>query len=250
MPERNATGTNTAISTSEVAITAPATSPIARPAAAWASPCVSPRLRAMFSTTTIASSTTSPVASTIPNSVSVLIEKPNALMKAKVPISDTGMVTLGMTVARQSWRKRKMTTMTSTIASSSVFTTSRIDSRTAVVGLKAISYFIDGGKLTAQPAQRRADGGLQLQGVGVGLLKHAHADGVAAVEAEVQGIVLGAQLRACRRRAAAPAPPLALRLSTSCSNSRGSVSRPATRDADLEGLPRRRRGAARPAPPR
>ena len=42
-----------------------------------------------------------------------------------------------------------MTTMTSAIASSSVLTTSRIDSRTAIVGLKAISYFIDGGKLTA-----------------------------------------------------------------------------------------------------
>ena len=149
MPERKATGTNTDTSTSEVAITAPATSPIALPAAAWASPLVSPRLRAMFSTTTIASSTTSPVASTIPNSVRVLIENPNALMKTKVPIRDTGMVTAGMTVARQSWRKRKMTRMTSTIASNSVFTTSRIDSRTAVVGSNAISYFIEGGKLTA-----------------------------------------------------------------------------------------------------
>ena len=70
-------------------------------------------------------------------------------MKAKVPISETGMVTLGMTVARQSCRNRKMTTMTSTMASSSVFRTSWMDSRTAVVGLNAISYFIEGGKRTA-----------------------------------------------------------------------------------------------------
>ena len=145
VPERNATGTNTATSTSDVAMTAPATSPIARRAAPGASPCMSPRLRAMFSTTTIASSTTSPVASTIPNRVSVLIENPNALMNMKVPTSDTGMVIAGITVARQSWRNRKITRITRMIASSRVFSTSRIDSRTAVVGLKAIVYFIDGG---------------------------------------------------------------------------------------------------------
>ena len=45
----------------------------------------------MFSITTIASSTTMPVASTMPNSVSVLIEKPNTLTNANVPTSDTGM---------------------------------------------------------------------------------------------------------------------------------------------------------------
>ena len=46
--------------------------------------------RSTFSTTTIASSTTRPIASTSPNSVSVLIEKPSALITAKVPISETG----------------------------------------------------------------------------------------------------------------------------------------------------------------
>ena len=40
----------------------------------------------MFSITTIASSTTSPVASVMPNSVSVLIEKPNSFTNANVPI--------------------------------------------------------------------------------------------------------------------------------------------------------------------
>src|SRR5438045_6337554 len=96
--------------------------------------------------TTIASSTTNPVASVIPNSVSELIEKPNILMNANVPIKDTGMVTAGMMVARQSSRKRKITIMTMRIASSSVVTTSFAESPTTVVVSKAMTYFIPGGK--------------------------------------------------------------------------------------------------------
>ena len=45
-------------------------------------------LRSTFSTTTIASSTTMPIASTRPNSVIRLIEKPSASMPANVVISD------------------------------------------------------------------------------------------------------------------------------------------------------------------
>jgi len=66
----------------------------------------------------------SPVASVIPNSVRELIEKPKTLMKANVPISETGIVTAGITVARQSSRKKKMTMMTMITASSRVVTTS------------------------------------------------------------------------------------------------------------------------------
>src|ERR1700748_1402800 len=95
--------------------------------------------------TTIASSTTNPVASVIPKSVSELMEKPNMLMNANVPISDTGMVTAGMMVARQSNRKRKMTRMTIMMASSSVVTTSFTESPTTVVVSNAITYFMPGG---------------------------------------------------------------------------------------------------------
>ena len=70
----------------------------------------------MFSITTMASSTTSPVASVMPKSVSVLMEKPNNFTKAKVPISETGMAMAGIIVVRQSCRKMKITRMTSTIA--------------------------------------------------------------------------------------------------------------------------------------
>ena len=146
VPGKNATGTNTAISTSDVAITAPVTSPMASEAATCDRMCSSPMWRWMFSMTTIASSTTSPVASMMPNSVRVLIEKPSSLMKANVPISDTGIVTAGISVLRQSCRNRNITSMTKMMASTSVFSTSRMDSPTKVVVSKAISYSSPGGK--------------------------------------------------------------------------------------------------------
>ena len=83
----------------------------------------------------------------MPNSVSELMEKPKILMKAKVPMSETGMVTAGMIVARQSSRKRKMTVMTMITAIASVQSTSRIESPTTVVESKAMAYFSPGGKL-------------------------------------------------------------------------------------------------------
>ena len=55
----------------------------------------------MFSMTTIASSTTMPVARMMPKSVSVLIEKPISLTNANAPTSETGIVMAGMSVLRQ-----------------------------------------------------------------------------------------------------------------------------------------------------
>ena len=81
----------------------------------------------MFSSMTMASSTTRPIASTMASSVSVLIEKPNSSISAKAPISDTGMVTSGMSVARSERRKRKMTSTTSATASPMVVKTSSIE---------------------------------------------------------------------------------------------------------------------------
>ena len=52
-----------------------------------------------FSTTIIASSTTRPIARTRPKRVRVFIEKPRALINANVPISETGIVIAGMSVA-------------------------------------------------------------------------------------------------------------------------------------------------------
>src|SRR5260221_405456 len=146
VPGNNATGTNTATSTNDVATTAPATSFIATDAALCGSVMPSAMCRSTFSITTIASSTTSPVASVMPNSVNVLMENPNALIKINVPTNDTGMVIAGMNVLRQSCKNKKMTIITSAIACSSVIITSRIDSLTTLVVSKAIAYFSPGGK--------------------------------------------------------------------------------------------------------
>ncbi len=136
MPEKNATGMNTASSTSELATTALVISFIAADAPAYESMPFSLTKRAMFSMTTIASSTTSPVASVSPNSVSVLIEKPSAFMSANVPISETGIVMAGISVVRHDCRNKNTTAMTSTIEIASVLSTSRIDSPTNGVASK------------------------------------------------------------------------------------------------------------------
>ena len=91
-------------------------------------------LRSTFSTTTMASSTTMPMASTRPNRLSALIEKPNTCITAKVPTIDTGTASSGMIEARQVCRNRITTSTTSAIASSSVCTTASIEARTNWVG--------------------------------------------------------------------------------------------------------------------
>ena len=91
-------------------------------------------LRSTFSTTTMASSTTMPMASTRPNSDSALIENPNGSISANVPTIETGTASSGMIDARQVCRNRITTITTSRIASMSVSTTALIESRTKLVG--------------------------------------------------------------------------------------------------------------------
>ncbi len=86
--------------------------------------------RSTFSTTTIASSTTMPIASTIPNSDKLFSENPNSFMNANVPMSDTGIASSGTSDARQLWRNTSTTMTTKAMASSSVLITSRILERT------------------------------------------------------------------------------------------------------------------------
>ena len=133
VPGKNATGRNTATSTSEVAMTAPVTSFMAVEAALCASRSPSWMWRWMFSITTMASSTTSPVARVMPNRVRVLMENPSSLTKANVPTSETGIVTAGMMVLRQSSRKMKITRITITMTRMRVPSTSLMDSLTASV---------------------------------------------------------------------------------------------------------------------
>src|SRR5881392_3474953 len=67
----------------------------------------------MASTTTIASSTTIPIASTMPKSERLLIENPNPFIAANVQINETGIAIRGMIAARQFWRKIRTTRTTS-----------------------------------------------------------------------------------------------------------------------------------------
>ena len=105
LPCKNTSGTNTAINTKVVAITAKPTSRAPRYAASKGGSPSSMR-REMFSSTTMASSTTKPIARTSANKVSRLIEKPSAYITVNAATKDTGTVTAGMIVARTLPKKR------------------------------------------------------------------------------------------------------------------------------------------------
>ena len=145
MPPMKPTGTNTALRTRPIATTGPDTSSMALIVASFgAIPCSMWCMTA--STTTIASSTTMPIASTRPRSESTLIEKPSIGKKMKAPISETGTVTSGISVARQFWRNTKTTRMTSSTASKSVWTISLMPSVTGRVVSSEIRYSMSRGK--------------------------------------------------------------------------------------------------------
>ena len=131
-PLRRATGMNTAQRISAMPITGAVTSSMALMVASFGLiPCS--RWWITASTTTMASSTTMPMASTRPNIDSVLIEKPSIGKKMKVPINETGIVSSGMIVARMFCRKMKTTSVTRMSASTNVFRISWIDAWTAGV---------------------------------------------------------------------------------------------------------------------
>ena len=133
-PGMKAIGTNTDSSTSVMAMIGPVICVIASFVASRGgmSGC-SPITRSTFSTTTMASSTTMPIASTSASSETVLAEKPSASMPAKAPIRLTGIAMVGMMVARRLPRNRNTTTTTSANASTRVFSTSLTVSRTKSV---------------------------------------------------------------------------------------------------------------------
>ena len=99
MPGMKATGTKTERSTSVIAMIGAVISPMARRAASAAVMVGSfSRWCSTASTTTMASSTTMPIASTRARSDTVLAEK-SASIAAKVPMSETGTAISGMRVA-------------------------------------------------------------------------------------------------------------------------------------------------------
>ncbi|MNL06577.1 hypothetical protein D3C87_1272170 [compost metagenome] len=129
-PPKKAMGINTAVRTSAMPMMAPVISPIDFSVASTGDRPSSDMMRSTFSTTTMASSTRRPIARTIANMVSVLIEYPVTARMPNVPRSTTGTAIIGMKVARRFCRKTSSTTKTRMIASISVCTTFSIDSFT------------------------------------------------------------------------------------------------------------------------
>ena len=126
-PPKKAIGTNTAESTRAIPTSAPVIWVIDLRVASSGERSSSLISRSTFSTTTMASSTNRPIASTRPNMVRVLMEKPNADMTPKVPSSTTGTAMVGIRVARKFCRNRYMTQNTRKIASIRVCTTSSME---------------------------------------------------------------------------------------------------------------------------
>ena len=118
-PGAKASGAYTATSVMVIATMAKPTSrePLS---AAWNGVMPSSIWRKMFSSITMASSTTRPIASTKANSVSVLMLNPASAISAKAPMSDTGIVNRGMIEARKVRKNTRMTSATRPTASAMV----------------------------------------------------------------------------------------------------------------------------------
>ena len=99
----------------------------------------------MFSTTTMASSTTKPTAivSAISDKLSML--KFIMYIAANEPASASGTVTLGMSVAQKLRRKRRITITTRQTVSSSVNSTSDTEARIVTVRSRSVSTLMAGG---------------------------------------------------------------------------------------------------------
>ena len=99
----------------------------------------------MFSTTTMASSTTKPTAmvSAISDRLSRL--KCIRYIAANEPASASGTVTLGMSVAQKLRRNKRITSTTRQMVSSSVNSTSTTEARMVTVRSRMVSTLIAGG---------------------------------------------------------------------------------------------------------
>src|SRR6201986_2979130 len=87
----------------------------------------------MFSITTMASSTTKPVAIVSAISDRLLRLKPNRYIAPSVPTSDSGTDRLGIRVARPLRRNTKITSTTRMTASDNSYSTSRTEARIVTV---------------------------------------------------------------------------------------------------------------------
>jgi len=110
--------------------------------------------RATFSSTTMASSTTNPVAMVSAMSERLSREAPSRYMTAKEPTSEATVAAAGMSVARALPKKTKTTRMTSTQEAPSVHSTSAREARMG--GVRSISTvrFTSDGRAAANCGSR------------------------------------------------------------------------------------------------
>ena len=164
----------------------------------------------MFSSITIASSTTKPVAIVSAISVRMLSEKPARYITPNVPMSDSGTAMLGMIVAgdvaqeqerheRRPGRRRR----------SSSCCTSRTDARMRLRAIGQDREFSGRGRLAVELRQQRLDAIDDVDDVGAGLALHVDEHGGQLVRPGREPGVLGAvddvgdvrRAAAARRRA-------------------------------------------------
>ena len=145
IPPMAATGINTATRTSVVAIMGAVTSLIACTVASLGSIPFS-ILTWTASTTTMASSTTIPMAKTRPRRDNTLMVKPINGNRINAPIRETGMAMVGISAALQSWIKIKTTKITSARAINRVSMISSMPAVMARVVSRDTSYLKLSGK--------------------------------------------------------------------------------------------------------
>ena len=138
---------NTAASTTLMVMIGPVIWPIALRVASFGDRPSSRMMRSTASITTMASSTTIPIASTMPKRLSWLIENPSAYIPMNAPMSAAGTTSVGIRVARKLCRNTSITMNTSTTAATSVMITSLIACVMKVVESKALNHLTPDGKL-------------------------------------------------------------------------------------------------------
>ena len=144
MPPISSTGMNTAMRAKVIEMMVKPIS--AEPLSAASNGRMPPSMwRTMFSSMTIASSTTKPTDSVRASSVMLLMEKPNPYIAAQVATSEIGTASAGMTVATAERRNRKITSTTSTMEMRSVTWTSSTASRIDIERSARISIFTAAG---------------------------------------------------------------------------------------------------------
>ena len=157
VPPVKVTGMKTAINTNVQVSIAIVTSPIADLVAAYGEVYPLSNLVCTASTTTMASSTTVPIAKTKAKSVNRLILNPATERQAKVPINETKTEMVGISVLLKSCKKKYTTMITNKIASNKVFITSSMEAYRKSFVLRISSITQPAGKSSRNSSNKSSN---------------------------------------------------------------------------------------------